>query len=137
MFRIWLKDRKKMVYPNDTLMDDNGVPIILYINLDGEVTAFSDSDDMREVDIGKAIVMEYIGQAGVQDVKRVYVGDIVEAFYESGNRLYTVNGYISYDNNNAKYVLKVIKGYKCDYIGIDKVRIIKVVGNIFENIDLI
>lgn len=67
----------------------------------------------------------------------IYEGDIVEVKLNGDKDNKGINMLVTYSPDIAAYVLLNFNGYKYYSLGVDKCKYIKVIGNVFDNLDLL
>jgi uncharacterized phage protein (TIGR01671 family) len=132
-FRVWDKDEEKMDYNvglvgnrilfeyGDIESDDSSVEAISYVDIDEHNEKYFE-------------IMQYTGLKDKND-KEIYEGDIIEITWSYDKSIHKFKVY--YDCENAYYSLKEIGRDDLDVLcGYSKGQI-EVIGNIYENPELL
>lgn len=128
-FRAWDKEYEKMTYFDDEDYEYNPPLVFRLDQVFKKNSNYDDYEDFEYNDItDKVEVMQYTGLHD-KDGKEIYEGDIVKSFFvdtdEAGNEIY------KYYIIEVKYD-EVLCSYK-----IDKFMNLEVIGNIYENKELL
>lgn len=123
-FRAWDYIDKEMLFANIYEMQD----------IDGEWTAWEqpiDSPENRGISFD---IMQYVGRKDNEGVK-VFDGDIIKGFTSSGTTNARFIGKVVVD---LPYITVVgVKQYKWKYCSITDIMNFKVIGNIYENPEML
>ena len=128
-FRAWDKEYEKMTYFDDEDYEYNPPLVFRLDQVFKKNSNYDDYEDFEYNDItDKVEVMQYTGLHD-KNGKEIYEGDIVKSFFvdtdEAGNEIY------KYYIIEVKYD-EVLCSYK-----IDKFMNLEVIGNIYENKELL
>lgn len=128
-FRAWDKEYEKMTYFDDEDYEYNPPLVFRLDQVFKKNSNYDDYEDFEYNDItDKVEVMQYTGLHD-KNGKEIYEGDIVKSFFvdtdEAGNEIY------KYHIIEVKYD-EVLCSYK-----IDKFMNLEVIGNIYENKELL
>ena len=128
-FRAWDKEYEKMTYFDDEDYDYRPPLVFRLDQVFKKDSNYDDYEDFEYNDITDSVeIMQYTGLHD-KDGKEIYEGDIVKSFFvdtdEAGNEIY------KYYIIEVKYD-EVLCSYK-----IDKFMNLEVIGNIYENKELL
>ena len=130
-FRAWDKKNKEMYYIGQEFDDEYGCAPYLEINKNGEwYWEWGDASDEFDLDNKIGILMQYTGLKD-KNGKEIYEGDILEVNWEREQYPIHNIGPVEFDEDNICFVLGEGGCPK------DDVRYMKVIGNIYEDKDLL
>jgi uncharacterized phage protein (TIGR01671 family) len=133
-FRIWDKIAHRMIYPGEILENEKGEEFIIFIYQDGSLYECFPCEFCKSIEEWYKNTQRYelMQFTGLYDVngKEIYEGDIVKVkeFNDEIMLVYFEDGYFGFGNYEVRY-----GRYSFDPIN----NLIEVVGNIFENPELL
>lgn len=98
-FRVWIADKKQMIYPRHFEIGSQLVPEDLMLRLDGTVCWCPGNNVIAKI-VNEHEVLEWTGLTD-KDGKDIYEGDLID--YDSGTGIKT-RGIVEY-NETASFVL--------------------------------
>ena len=124
-YRAWNKEWK-MLLPVDSIIFENGLAVEVRVTI--KASDYDHQDEWQDYRIGDEIILQQYTELKDKNGKEIYEGDIVTSVkFKDGSNYNEVNLHIYYEDAHF--------GVGMAYLS--NVKELKVIGNIYENKDLL